>query len=154
MKIKNIYIIDPSTEQPVLLEEWKKVADPTTAKLIVIEPDEIAPFTLDKNLAIEKDVNFDDAVKAAAEAGGTLGTRVQWIAVYEAIHTAGLNVALELIGGKPIEWKWYWTEEKDSDQSNANNAWVFSGNSGGLYYGYYRDYTNAARVFRAFTQAL
>ena len=154
MKIKNIYIIDPSTEQPVLLEEWKKVADPTTAKLIVIEPDEIAPFTLDKNPAIEKDVNFDDAVKAAAEAGGALGTRAQWVAVYEAIHTASLNVALELIGGKPIEWKWYWTEEKDSDQSNATCAWVFSGTYGNVSYGYARVAASAARVFRAFSQAL
>lgn len=151
MKIKNIYIIDPSTEQPVLLEEWRKAEDPTTAKLIVIEPDEIKPFVLDKNLAIEKDVNFDDAVKAAAEAGGTLGTRAQWIAVYEAIHTAGLNASLEMIGGKPIEWKWYWTEEKDSDQSNASNAWVFTGNYGIVYYGYSRVSAYAARVFRAFT---
>lgn len=152
--ITNIYIIDPSTEQPVLLEEWRKAEDPTTAKLIVIESDEIKPFVLDKNLAIEKDVNFDDAVKAAAEAGGTLGTRAQWIAVYEAIHTAGLNVALELIGGKPIEWKWYWTEEKDSDQSHAYYAWIFSGSSGYVSYGYSRFYACAARVFRAFTQAL
>ena len=154
MKIKNIYIIDPSTEQPVLLEEWRKAEDPTTAKLIVIESDEIRPFVLDKNLAIEKDVNFDDAVKAAAEAGGTLGTRAQWIAVYEAIHTAGLNEALELIGGKPIEWRWYWTEEKDSDQSNATGAWVFHGGSGYVTYGSNRFDACAARVFRAFTQAL
>lgn len=150
MKIKNIYIIDPSTEQPVLLEEWRKVEDPTTANKILIVSDEIAPFTLDKNPATEKDVTFDDAVKAAKFFGWSIGTRAQWIAVYEAIHTASLNVALELIGGKAIEWKWYWTEEKDSDQSGASFAWIFNGYGGNVNYGA-RLGAIAARVFRAFT---
>lgn len=154
MKIKNIYIIDPSTEQPVLLEEWRKAEDPTTANKILIVSDEIAPFTLDKNPATEKDVTFDDAVKAAKFFGWSIGTRAQWIAVYEAIHTAGLNAALEMIGGKPIEWKWYWTEEKDSDQSYAYGAWIFNGYGGSVHDGNVRFYAYAARVFRAFTQAL
>lgn len=96
---------------------------------------------------------------AAAADGGRLGDRDQWIAIYNAIHTAGLNELIEKLGGDRIRAVPYWTEEADEDprawredekgQSNATSAWIFYGTYGNLCNSSARFYANAARVLRA-----
>ena len=142
-----VFILDDGILTPV--EDWKQVEDPTVAEAVVIRNEFGQCFELSP-VESDKDMKFDDALAWARERGGNTGTRKQWIDVYEAIHTAGLNDALRLIGGDPIRRDWYWTCEKDSEQSNASNAWIFNGNNGYLYYTYTRFLTSAARVFRAF----
>lgn len=149
MEKVTVQIIDPATGRPVSVKEWEKVADPTTAEAVLITNEFGQQFLLLKS-EDQKCFTFGQANEMAAALGGTTGTRKQWIDVYEAIHTAGLNDALKLIGGNHIRGAWYWTCEKDSDQSNANCAWIFNGNSGYLTYYGSRIFTFAARVFRAF----
>lgn len=149
MEKVTVQIIDPATGRPVSVKEWEKVADPTTAEAVLITNEFGQQFLLLKS-EDRKYFTFGQANEMAAALGGTTGTRKQWIDVYEAIHTAGLNDALKLIGGNPIRDAWYWTCEKDSDQSYAYSAWIFYGNYGYLSYGNARLGANAARVFRAF----
>lgn len=144
-----IDIIDPATGRPVSVKEWEKVADPTTAEAVLITNEFGQQFLLLKS-EDQKYFTFSQANEMAAALGGSTGTRKQWIDVYEAIHTAGLNDALKLIGGNPIRNTWYWTCEKDSDQSYAGSAWYFYGSSGIVGSGNARFHASAARVFRAF----
>lgn len=109
-------------------------------------------FALHKKQLAE--ASYDDQLAAAAAftEGGRTGNRIEWISVYNAIHTARLNDVLEAIGGDIIRREWYWTEELDEDvafQSGSSNAWFFSGSYGNLssYYNRYSAY--GARVFRA-----
>ena len=89
------------------------------------------------------------AAAAAFTEGGRTGNRIEWITLYNAVHTAGLNNVLNGIGGDPIGFKLYWTEEMDEDQSGATSAWVFYGADGflGTYLARYSSY--ASRVLRA-----
>lgn len=144
-----VFILGEDGKTLHAIEEWEKQEDPTAAKSVVIRNEFGQMLELDKE-ALPGEMKFQDALDAAAAQGGTTGTRKQWIDVYEAIHTAGLNEALELIGGDTIDLMWYWTCEKDSDQSNAYNAWIFSGNSGTVPYNNARINAYASRVFRAF----
>ena len=146
-----VFILAPDGKTLHAIEQWEKQEDPTTAQSVVIRNEFGQEFVLDKE-ALPGEMEFQPALDAAAVRGGTTGTRKQWIDVYEAIHTAGLNVALALIGGDPIGRAWHWTGEKDSDQSNASYAWIFYGNNGNLSNGNYRIHAYAARVFRAFNQ--
>ena len=50
----------------------------------------------------------------------------------DSVRFAGLDDALSLIGGDPLTL-WFWTCESDTDPEYiATNAFVFSGNYGGL----------------------
>ena len=126
MKILSILIVNPDTNVPVSIEDWKKEADPTRAEWVVIATDELKPFKLHKKLAADgKSLSFKDAL----EAGNTL-TRAQGLALYNAKYN-GLREALELIGGDPVRGL-VWTCEADDDpQYNAAYAWYV-----GLYNGY------------------
>lgn len=130
MKTLAIQIINPDTNEPVSIEDWKKEADPTRAEWVVITTDELKPFKLHKKLAADgKYLSFKDALKA----GNTL-TRAQGLALYNAKYN-GLRDALELIGGDPIRG-WVWTCESDDDpQYSATDAWYVS-----LYNGYVFNY--------------
>lgn len=118
MKTLAIQIINPDTNAPVSIEDWKKEAEPTRAEWVVITTDELKPFKLHKKLAADgKDLSFKDALKA----GNTL-TRAQGLALYNAKYN-GLSEAMELIDGDPIRG-WVWTCEADDDpQYAATNAW-------------------------------
>lgn len=89
------------------------------------------------------------AAAAAFTEGGRTGNRIEWITLYNAVHTAGLNDVLNKIGGDPIDLKWYWTEEMDEDQSHAAGAWLFYGAGGYLGAYFARCYSDASRVLRA-----
>lgn len=109
-------------------------------------------FALHKKQLAE--ASYDDQLAAAAAftEGGRTGNRIEWITVYNAIHTARLNDVLEAIGGDIIRREWYWTEELDEDmafQSLSYAAWIFIGGTGILNYGTYRLSATGARVFRA-----
>ena len=95
--------------------------------------------------------SYEDQLAAASAftEGGRTGNRIEWITLYNAVHTAGLNNVLNEIGGDPIGWKLYWTEEMDEDQSYPTNAWYFNGTTGFLYTRYARCNSNASRVLRA-----
>lgn len=138
MKTLSIQIINPDTNAPVSVEDWKKESDPTRAEWVLIITDELKPFKLHKKLACEgKSVSFNKALKA----GNTL-TRAQGLAVYNAIYN-GLKEALNLIGGDPLR-SWVWTCEADDDpQYSAPTAWYV-----GLYDGhvYLHTKTNGHQV--------
>ena len=159
----HIFIVHPDDGSWFTPEQWKERAekdgfDPTSAHWIAIVNEFGQKFLLHKNQIKEGsddsdkkvEFKFNEALEKAKALDGATGTRKQWIDVYEAIYTAGLNDALELIGGDKITGKWYWTQEKDSDQSYANGAWVFYGAYGYLSSGYDRVGAYSARVFRAF----
>ena len=158
-----VFIVHPDDGSLFTPEQWKERAekdgfDPATAHWVAIRNEFGQTFALHKKQLAEGaedsdkkvEFKFDEALEKAKALDGTTGTRKQWIDVYEAIHTAGLNDALELIGGDKITGKWYWTQEKDSDQSYASSAWVFNGNNGYLNSGNGRISAYSARVFRAF----
>ena len=94
---------------------------------------------------------YEDQLAAAAAftEGGRTGNRIEWITLYNAVHTAGLNNVLNEIGGDPIGLKLYWTEEMDEDQSSPAIAWYFSGTYGYLTANYARYGSFASRVLRA-----
>ncbi len=153
-KVK-VFILEPETEKLCTVESWKMDRDPERAEWIAILNDKGGIILLHKKGITVNGcpvVKFNQAQNAAAAfvIGGHTGTRKDWIDVYEAIHTAGLNSALELIGGECIWSRWYWTKEKDSNQSGAYYAWFFGGNYGYLSYGNVRISAYYARVFRAF----
>lgn len=159
----HIFIVHPDDGSWFTPEQWKERTEkdgfePASAHWIAIVNEFGQKFLLHKNQIKEGsddsdkkvEFKFNEALEKAKALDGTTGTRKQWIDVYEAIHTAGLNDALELIGGDKITSKWYWTQEKDSDQSYASYAWVFPGGNGYLVSGSYRVNAHCARVFRAF----
>ncbi len=150
MEKVTVQIIDPATGRPVSVKEWEKVADPTTAEAVLITNEFGQQFLMLKS-EDQKRFAFGQANEMAAALGGTTGTRKQWIDIYEAIHTAGLNDALNLIGGDRIRGAWYWTCEIDSDQSHAYYAWIFPGSYGHLNHDSLHS-TAAARVFRPFEE--
>lgn len=131
MKTTKIYIINPDTQNPVSVEDWKKESDPTRAEWILVETDEIKPFRLHKKLAEDgRYFTFDEALKA----GNTL-TRAQGMALYEAKYAANINDILDLIGGDRIRG-WVWTCEEDSDsQYSATSAWGVGLDYGNVYNG-------------------
>ena len=147
-----LFVVDPSTGEHVPAEEWRKREDKTTAEWVGIRNENGILFCIRKKELNEgKDLKWDEAHKMMdTDAGENLGRRKWWCDVYDAIYTAGLNDLLVEIGGDRIRDKFYWTEDKDVDPSYANNAWVFSGSSAYLGYGYSRFSALGARVFRAF----
>ena len=107
-------------------------------------------FALHKKELMDDQNYFASKIAAKRDGGDCrLGNRFEWISIYNAIHTAGLNNVLKEIGGDPIDWKWYWTEEMDEDQSGAAYAWNFSGTIGYLDASSARDGSYASRVLRA-----
>lgn len=145
-----VYVLDPATGQPVDAQEWLSSENKTAAEWVIIEN-----TRYNFRVALHKNgignLTYNDALAAAAKVcdGGRTGSRIEWITVYNAIHTAQLNDILTNIGGEEIKHIWYWTEEMDEDQSTSYHAWVFYGTFGGLGCGN-RIYADGARVFRAF----
>ncbi|MBO6168522.1 MAG: hypothetical protein J6O51_00970 [Bacteroidales bacterium] len=145
-----LHVEDPETLRLVTPEEWFDIepcADPTAADWIRISNAEGQSFFLYK-YEVPDELPFQKAKDAALAKGCDTGTRKQWIDIYDAIHAAGLNQLLTSLGGDPIMRKYYWTSERDSDQSTSNYAWLFNGTIGSLNYGY-RVNAYAARLFRA-----
>ncbi len=147
-----VFVLDPQSGTHIPADQWLKREDKTSANWVgIVDENGVFFYLHKKELAGGKDVKWDEAKKLAEEAGGnSLGRRKWWCDVYDAIHTAKLNDVLKEIGGDPIAQKWYWTADKDTDQSTSTGAWVFSATSGYLTYNYFRVVAVGARVFRAF----
>ena len=158
LNFTRVTVIGPSGEENIL----ENIGDPKSVNWVVIENLRTGrKFELHKTDP-KTELNYYDSVDAAKDfaPGGRLGTREEWIAIYNAIHTAGLNDTLSAIGGDKIKDKYYWTEEVDEDeryletdkdgQSSATYAWIYGGAGGGLYTGKARVNSHASRVLRAF----
>ena len=150
-----VFILEPKTEKLCIVKDWKKDSSPKRAEWVAIRNEKGETILLHKkNITVDGRpvIKFNKANEAAAAffEGGHTGSRKNWIDVYEAIHTAGLNNALKLIGGEPIKKEWYWTREKDSDQSAAACTWLFGGGNGDLGNGDASFGAHHARVFRDF----
>lgn len=147
LNFTTITVIDSSGKKNIL----ENIGDPNSVEWVCIENTRYGfSFLLNKN-ALKEKLNYSASVERAKEIhpAGRLGDRFEWISVYNAIHTAGLNDILERIGGDTIDYSWYWTEEQDEFPSNAGDAWIFSGGSGNLYCNIARFNADYARVFRA-----
>ena len=139
-----IFIVNPLTGEFVLPEEWANNANPTSADVIAIERTDGTGILLGKRLA-RKDgeivsANWDEARKLAAEftsigkvnapEGFRLPDRRECLDIYDA-RFQGLDKALELIGGDPVDGRWIWTDDEDPDpEYTSYNAFLFTGNYG------------------------
>lgn len=164
LNFTTVYIIDPHTKERIPAAEWlaEHADDPIVAQWVAIE-NRAYGFTLALHKEeLASDLNHPDSVakvEAFPLAGSRLGNRFEWITIYNAIHTAGLNDILASIGGDVIERKWYWTDDLDEDrrfwrvdkngQSNAAYAWYYYGPFGSLHAGGTRFSSGASRVVRA-----
>ena len=164
LNFTTVYIIDPHTKERIPADEWlaEHADDPIVAQWVAIE-NRAYGFTLALHKEeLASDLNHPDSVakvEAFPLAGSRLGNRFEWITIYNAIHTAGLNDILASIGGDVIERKWYWTDDLDEDrkywktdkngQSNVTSAWIYYGTYGSLYTGGIRVSSYASRVVRA-----
>lgn len=151
-----VFIINPDNNELCSVESWKKEANPTRAKYIVLELDNGERRMYYKNklrtqgggsdMTWNKALELAEAFKEDGLDGWKLESR------REALDCAGdawdiFPEAVDLIGGDIIR-DWFWTCE--ACQSSSNAARVFGGYSGSLYFTYIRVYACAARVFRAF----
>lgn len=147
LNFTTITVIDSSGKKNIL----ENIGDPNSVEWVCIENTRYGfSFLLNKN-ALKEKLNHSASVERAKEIhpAGRLGDRFEWISVYNAIHTAGLNDILERIGGDTIDCSWYWTEEQDEFASYACSAWVFYGSPGNLGCNISRLGAYYARVFRA-----
>lgn len=135
-----IGIVNPDTSDIVSVEEWKQDANPQRAEFVAVF-DEALQFGLivSKNPS-ESEMKFDEAQQYAA---GLMfrgkpcrcPSRSECVFLYDA-RFAGMDEALELIGGKRFT-EWTWTCEQDTDpECTQRYAFVFNG-----YYGYLDNYT-------------
>ena len=151
-----VYIVNPDNNELCAVEEWKKEADPTRAKFIVLELDngERRMYYKKKPVGPDgaTDMTWTEAKNLAAgfEVDGLSGWKLE--SRREALDCAGdawdiFPEAVDLVGGDIVR-DWFWTCE--AFQSNSGYAWFFGGSSGDLYYHYVRLGVYAVRVFRAF----
>lgn len=134
------YIINPDTNKPVSIEDWRKDEDPTRAEILLIETD--TNKLLMRKSYLPGEYTFDKAQQACAafRPKGMDGitfrcsTRKECIDIYDARHIGGLDEAIKLIGGDyATRGRYHWTCEKDVDQNYAYNAWYSGGVSGFMY---------------------
>lgn len=128
-----IGIVNPDTNDIVSVEEWKQNANPQRAEFVAVF-DEALQFGLivSKNPS-ESEMKFDEAQQYAA---GLMfrgkpcrcPSRTECAFLYDA-RFAGMDDALQLIGGKPFT-EWAWTCEQDTDpECSQHYAFIFNGNS-------------------------
>ena len=140
-----IYIINPDTQKPVTIDEWRNDANPVRASLIAIETAEGAPLLVLRKSYLPEPMNFGDAQKACADYVDTslpdktfrCPTRKECIDLYDA-RFEGLDEAVKLTGGDfAADFKYHWTCERDKDpRYNANHAWCSYGTYGCMYGNY------------------
>jgi len=84
-------------------------------------------FLLDIQDLTEKEVNWEEAKKLAADAGMRLNPKreFQLIGAFQ----DEINKCCKDLGGKPLEG-WYWT----GDEYNGSNAWIYYATAGKLNY--------------------
>ena len=150
LNFTTVTVIDSTGKQNIL----ENIGDPNSIEWICIENTKYGfKFLLHKkepNEVLNHPMSVERA--KATHRDGRLGDRFEWISIYNAIHTAGLNDILKRVGGDTIKDEWYWTEEFDEFASNANYAWIFNGDAYGALSYNGRYYASTARVFRAFSK--
>ena len=133
-----IFIENPADQTLVAVEDWKKVENPQSAQLVIIQTSETTGIKIHKNLLAGR-FEFKEAQEAAAglkdfdEQGFRCPTRRECLDIYDA-RFQGLDEALELIGGERLDNNWIWTCEEDPDpECSSNRAFIFNGYNGELY---------------------
>lgn len=82
-------------------------------------------FLLDIRDLTDKEVNWDEAMKLAADNGVKLPTKQMWSLVGAFIDE--INAVIKELGGDILE-NWYWS----ASEYNSNYAWIFRATSGYL----------------------
>lgn len=146
-----IYIIDPRNGRLCTIEEWRKEPDPTIAELVCIDGCiSVSPIAMHKYIfrdenEIPEDFTWENAKEAVRKfriytkfpgndvASFHLPTRHQCIDIYDA-RFCGLDEALELIGGDPIEDGLIWTDAEEINPEYAPyRAFLFSCSDGNIF---------------------
>lgn len=131
-----IGIVNPDTNDIVSVEEWKQDANPQRAEFVAVF-DEALQFGLivAKNPS-ESEMKFAEAQQYAA---GMMfrgkpcrcPSRSECVFLYDA-RFAGMDAALELIGGKRFT-EYVWTHEQDTDpEYSQRSAFIFGGGDGSV----------------------
>ena len=134
------YILNPDNGKPVSIEDWKKDQNPTRANFVLVTLRDGKTRIIPKNHS-DREMTFQQAEKYTAnfqldgQTGFRSPTRHEFIDLYDAKYTAGLQEALDLVGGNYMKG-WMWTCERDADpRCSTGYAWLFNGGSGLLSYG-------------------
>lgn len=142
----DIYIVDPSDGHLVLPEDWAETEDPTAAELVAVVDHETG-----EGLLVCKDVLTNDdepetgwydyygareaskCYSPAMPEGAQFDcpSRAEAVMIYDA-RFQGLEDAIELLDGCPVEEFACWTCEKDDDPEGGDFAFLFYGSNGGI----------------------
>ena len=141
-----IYIINPKTNMPVSIEDWRKDENPTRAQLLAIETKDGRLLIMNKSY-LPGEHSFEDAQKACAafhpleSITFKAPSRKECIDIYDA-RFQGLDEAIKLTGGDYAKRsRSHWTEEQNTDPNYACLAWCSNG--GDIYltnFSMYRSY--------------
>ena len=130
-----IYIINPDTNKPVSIDDWRKDENPTRAQLLAIETEDGHLLIMSKSY-LPGEYTFDDAQKACAYFHPLEGipfrapSRKECLDIYDA-RFQGLDEAIKLTGGDYAKrGHYHWTGDRDTDPSYANVAWYSFGGLG------------------------
>lgn len=130
-----IYIINPDTNKPVSIEDWRKEDDPTRAQLLAIETEDGRLLIMSKSY-LPGEYTFEEAQKACASFHPLDGipfrapSRRECIDIYDA-RFQGLDEAIELTGGDYAKrGRYHWTGDRDTDPNYDNIAWYSTGGIG------------------------
>lgn len=132
-----IFIENPADKTLVSVEDWKKVENPQSAQVVIIQTSETAGIKIHKKeLAGRYEFKeAQEAVTAVLDFDDTsfrCPTRRECLDIYDA-RFQGLDEALEVIGGDKLDDHYIWTCESDTaPEYSSSNAFVFSGRSGSL----------------------
>ena len=142
-----IFIENPADKTLVSVDDWKKVENPQSAQVVIIQTSETAGIKIHKKeLAGRYDFReAQEAVTAVLDFDDTsfrCPTRCECLDIYDA-RFQGLDEALEVIGGDKLDDHYIWTCESDTDpECSSNFAFIFNGSYGGLNcYSKYRSYS-------------
>lgn len=135
-------IVNPDTGDIVSVDEWKQDANPQRAEFIAVFDEGLQYGLIVSKNPSESEMRFDEAQQYAA---GLMfrgkpcrcPSRTECTFLYDA-RFAGMDDALQLIGGKPFT-EWVWTREQDSDPKYSQHyAFFFHGDYGNVnfYYKY------------------
>ena len=131
------YIINPKTNMPVSIEDWRKDENPTRAQLLAIETEDGHLLCMSKSY-LPGEHTFEEAQKACAafhpleSITFRAPSHKECIDIYDA-RFQGLDEAIKLTGGDYAKrGRYHWTKDRDTDPNNAYGAWYSSGNLGSL----------------------
>ena len=130
-----IFIENPADKTLVSVEDWKKVENPQSAQVVIIQTSETAGIKIHKKeLAGRYEFKeAQEAVTAVLDFDDTsfrCPTRRECLDIYDA-RFQGLDEALEVIGGDKLDDHYIWTCESDTDpECSSYTAFIFSGRNG------------------------